>query len=408
MATTKTELLNNGVVVATKTAAPFYSWDWIPATSGASSLTVKVWEDSIFIGESGATTGTVDAAAGDTTAPTILSATVEDANKDKLVVVFSEVVNITDLTGLTITGDVTPTLSAPTGTGTNTITFTLSAALTTGQSVTLNVDGTNTIEDTANNALAIITQAVTNNVGVVASYDVDYQAVLDYATAQSIALPTTTQQDLDNQFIIDYKASGGWALDDTIFRFKSTASTAFKLICWKRRIQAIAYGGLTWSDSGVKGNGTNGYIDPLFNPTVNGVNYTLNNASIGFSLFDIGSSGLRAIAGVYTGAFVSYVLISPNNSNQSYLGVNGSLYTNSLVWAKLGYTSANRISAATLSIDTTDIANSSGGLVNEKIMILARNQSASGTQDAFSDAGLGFISFGANKKSVHNAIALLF
>ena len=63
MATTKTELLNNGVVVATKTAAPFYSWDWTPATSGASSLTYKRYEDGVLVFTSGAITGTVDAAA---------------------------------------------------------------------------------------------------------------------------------------------------------------------------------------------------------------------------------------------------------------------------------------------------------------------------------------------------------
>ena len=63
MATTKTELLNNGVVVATKTAAPFYSWDWTPA-SGASSLTYKRYEDNVLVFTSAATTGTVDAAAG--------------------------------------------------------------------------------------------------------------------------------------------------------------------------------------------------------------------------------------------------------------------------------------------------------------------------------------------------------
>jgi len=61
--TTKTELLNNGVVVATKTAAPFYSWDWTPATSGASSLTYKRYEDNVLVFTSGAITGTVDAAA---------------------------------------------------------------------------------------------------------------------------------------------------------------------------------------------------------------------------------------------------------------------------------------------------------------------------------------------------------
>ena len=61
MATTKTELLNNGVVVATRTAAPFYSWDWTPSISGASSLTYKRYEDSILVFTSGAITGTVEA-----------------------------------------------------------------------------------------------------------------------------------------------------------------------------------------------------------------------------------------------------------------------------------------------------------------------------------------------------------
>ena len=61
--TTKTELLNNGVVVATKTAAPFYSWDWTPATSGASSLTYKRYEDNVLVFTSAAITGTVDVAA---------------------------------------------------------------------------------------------------------------------------------------------------------------------------------------------------------------------------------------------------------------------------------------------------------------------------------------------------------
>jgi len=110
---------------------------------------------------------------GDTTAPTITTATVESTNPDKLVVVFSEVVSITNTTGLTITGDATPTLSAPAGSGSNTITFTLSTALTNGQSVTLNVASSNTIKDAANNALAVTTKAVTNNVALVSSLLLD-------------------------------------------------------------------------------------------------------------------------------------------------------------------------------------------------------------------------------------------
>ena len=102
--TTKTELLNNGVVVATKTAAPFYSWDWTPATSGASSLTVKVWEDSIFIGESGAITGTVEAPAGANTAPTT-TADSYSMNQDNVLTVAAPGVlaNDTDAEGNTLT-----------------------------------------------------------------------------------------------------------------------------------------------------------------------------------------------------------------------------------------------------------------------------------------------------------------
>lgn len=105
----------------------------------------------------------------DITAPTISSATVEDANPSILVVGFNEVVTITDVTGLTIAGAATPTLSAPTGSGTNTLSFTLSAPLTSGQTVTLEVAGTNNIIDGASNALVAISQAITNNVGVAVS-----------------------------------------------------------------------------------------------------------------------------------------------------------------------------------------------------------------------------------------------
>ena len=118
---------------------------------------------------------------GDTTAPTITTATVEDANPDKLVVVFSESVTIVDVTGLTITGAVTPTLSAPTGTGTNTITFTLSTALTNGQSVTLNVASSNTIKDAANNSLAATTKAITNNVEALLLLDIYPGAEVAYS-----------------------------------------------------------------------------------------------------------------------------------------------------------------------------------------------------------------------------------
>lgn len=142
----------------------------------------KVYDNGTESAKSPAKTYTL-ASASDTTAPTIQSATIEDAAPSNLVVVFSETVNITDLTGLSITGTGAPTINSVTGTGTSTLTFVLSAAATGGESWTLDVAGTNTITDNASNALAATTQAITNNVGAAAS--------LSAVEATSPAIPGT-------------------------------------------------------------------------------------------------------------------------------------------------------------------------------------------------------------------------
>jgi len=144
---------------------------------GSHTITVEAWNGSTLVS---AQTRNITIASSDSTAPTITTATVEDANPDKLVVVFSEVVTITNTTGLTITGAATPTLSSPTGSGSNTITFTLSTALTNGQSVTLNIASSNTIKDAANNALAATTKAITNNVAAVVTGAPTTGLVADY------------------------------------------------------------------------------------------------------------------------------------------------------------------------------------------------------------------------------------
>ena len=336
---------------------------------------------------------------GGTSAPTIISVKVEDANPDKLVVVFSEVVNITDVTGLTITGAATPIISASTGSGTNTITFTLSTALTNGQSVTLNVASSNTIKDAANNALAATTKAITNNVAVV-NYDVDYQAVLDAVVAAGDTLPSTAQQDIDNQFMIDYKATGAWDKDDVVYKFKGTSSIGYKLMCWKRLVKAEAFGSLTWSDSGVKGNGTNAYIKSGYIPSA--VNkWSLNDASVALSSFSLNTTG--CITGTYPAAGTIYV--APR-TNTSYYAINSSLHSTEVDYRTLGYTSYNRISPSFLTIDTTDIAKNSDAVGSIELYIFARNDN--GTADVFGDAGLEFMSFGSSKKSIHNTIKAIF
>jgi len=341
---------------------------------------------------------------GDTTAPTILTATVEDANPDKLVVVFSEVVTIANTTGLTITGAATPTLSAPTGSGTDTITFTLSTALTSGQSVTLNVASSNTIKDAANNALLATTKAITNNVAASATVDTDYQALLDYATANAIALPDATQQSIDNQLLIDYKATGAWAKDDCFMKFTGTATPAFKLIDWKRLITMVGYGSLTWSTTGAKGNGTNAYIDTKYIPSDAGNKWKANDMGviIGISKMPTISAyvfGYRAVGGQFTTFH-----IDPTNSNEGSYILNdpfyGSIANASIIGLNGGYVDATNTTY--IAGDTENKPTGTQFVPDGKVFLLAYHRE--GIAQLFTDAELDYVTFGADKRAEHAAM----
>jgi hypothetical protein len=109
----------------------------------------------------------------DVSAPTVSSATVEDADPDALVVVFNEAVNIVDTTGLSLDGDLAGiTITGVTGSGTNTLTFALDTNVANGNVGDFVYAGTNTITDAVGNSLAANNTAVTNNVATANLYTV--------------------------------------------------------------------------------------------------------------------------------------------------------------------------------------------------------------------------------------------
>ena len=252
-----------------------------------------------------------------------------------------------------------------------------------------------------NGATLVSTQTKNITIAAVVAYDVDYQAVLDAVVAAGDTLPSTAQQDIDNQFMIDYKATGGWDKDDVVYKFKGVSSIGYKLMCWKRLVKAEAFGSLTWSDAGVKGNGTNSYIKTGYIPSA--VNkFNLNDASVAFSSFELNTIGC------IIGSFPennNNVYVSPRTAT-SYFALNSTFFSTEVEYRVLGYTSYNRISPSFLTIDTTDISSNSGTVGADEIYILARNKL--GVASIFSDAGLEFVSFGSSKKSIHNTIKAIF
>ncbi|WP_240964190.1 fibronectin type III domain-containing protein [Flavivirga algicola] len=117
-----------------------------------------------------------------------------------------------------------------------------------------------------------------------AQFDSDYQAILDEATTQGYTLPSAADQSIQNQIVVSAKANGIWATSDLILYFKGSGDKNFKLINWKNPTGTKAteedFGGtLTWTSTGVKGDGLN-LIKTGFNPTSSGLNYLQNDAGV--------------------------------------------------------------------------------------------------------------------------------
>jgi len=111
-------------------------------------------------------------------------------------------------------------------------------------------------------------------------FDSDYQAVLDKGIANGNTAPTSTNA--GNQLMIDLKASGAFAKADALGVLASGggSDSGFALIDWKRLINLTAVNSPTFNDTqGFTGNGTSSYIDLLYNPSTDAVNWGINDHS---------------------------------------------------------------------------------------------------------------------------------
>lgn len=107
-------------------------------------------------------------------------------------------------------------------------------------------------------------------------FDSDYEAI--YAAYQSAGANIRTREMVaQNQLVKDWKASGAWTKRDMIeveyngvvLDWKNLSRTIQKI----SSPSSVAYQGFYW-------NGTSSYVRTGFNPSTDGVNYTLNSASM--------------------------------------------------------------------------------------------------------------------------------
>lgn len=106
-----------------------------------------------------------------------------------------------------------------------------------------------------------------------ASFDPDAQAWIDRMVS-----PSSSEQAAINTFVVAEKAAGNWTLYDEFFCL--ALGNTNSLVGAKSKI-ASASGGITWDSDGALFNGTNGELNANFIPSIDGNNFTSNNALIG-------------------------------------------------------------------------------------------------------------------------------
>ena len=238
------------------------------------------------------------------------------------------------------------------------------------------------------------------------AFDADYQAILNFAISLSYTLPTFAQQILQNQLVLDLKSAGVWNKLDSLRVYATDGSSDYALIDWKRLTTCTAVNSPTFTtNAGYKGNGTSSYIDSNFDPSVNGVNYTTDNASIFAYISAARTTGqIQAYQGLFAG--VSWLLISAgtNAIGESYINSTTGV-TNTTTG--VGFQLVNRIDASTVNVyyqgvlRNTNNASNSVSLPTSKIWDFAANNNASGI--FFSDVQNAIVGYGANLDTEQSA-----
>jgi hypothetical protein len=114
-----------------------------------------------------------------------------------------------------------------------------------------------------------------------AAFDPDPDAVALFA-AMTVQ-PNAARQRLISDTIVALKAAGVWSLLDAVWFMAAHDEQASRLN-WKApaSFTLSEQGVITFTvDRGWQGDGSSGYLDTGWTPSVHGVNYTQNNASLG-------------------------------------------------------------------------------------------------------------------------------
>lgn len=236
-------------------------------------------------------------------------------------------------------------------------------------------------------------------------YDVDYQAVLDYATTQGFTLPSESRQMLDNQLIIDLKAAGVWDLLHAYWRFDEEALD-FCRINWKSPGDhtATMNGGLTLTSGvGILGDGSTGYIDTNFIPSVYYPGFSNRSFGIWHNTRPVAINDYRGRTSGSGGSTANWYYRIYPTGNTIIFNLSSTYHTTSTA-SPVGFNLATiyepTMEAFTNGVSRgTTAAVGNGNIVNKSIMLLAKADNSDIISN-YEDAQIRMAFFGVDVSAV--------
>lgn len=231
-------------------------------------------------------------------------------------------------------------------------------------------------------------------------YDMDFQAnVLDTATSEGITMPPESVLKKLNTIFINLKNEGVYADADRLgwHAMGATGYEEFSLIDWKTGTLHTPHNTVVFTAYGYEGDGVSAYVDPNFNPSVNGSNYTLNDAGKAVLQYKVATGTTTVIQG------------NPTNGNDTFFSANNaasrinstSNLSSSVNSEGIGFKTINRYNTTNVSVFVrgTEYARTqavSAALQNVSFTMLRRNT-------GYGDAGISFMYFGKSISSARDA-----
>jgi len=239
-------------------------------------------------------------------------------------------------------------------------------------------------------------------------FDADYQAVLDQASSLGYTAPSASQQTLQNTLVEDLKTAGVWDKLDVFYVFATDGDSDYATLNWKSptSFQTTKVNSPTFTaNGGFTGNGSSSYLDTNFDPSVSGVNYTLNDASI--SIWNNTFVLNNFITGVPS-SVSNCIRMSASSTNQRINMGSSASFTpvvnfsdSSKKLRQFNRTSSTNMTAFQDTTSTTHTANSTD-IAQENQTILRAGPFYSSTEVAFFAMGASLVSENADFYSALN------